>query len=57
MQCGYTIILHHYCYIIGMMTVSIEHQSLLLIPLDLAKAKGEAPINEFMINLLQTINL
>ena len=24
---------------------------------DLAKAKGEAPINEFIINLLQTINL
>ena len=57
MQCGHTIILHHYCYIIGMTTESIEHQTFLLTPLDLAKAKGEAPINEFIINLLQTINL
>ena len=40
-----------------MTTESIEHQTFLLTPLDLAKAKGEAPINEFIINLLQTINL
>ena len=66
MQWGHTIMLHHYGYINGIMTGSIEHQSFFKYHqyIDLAKAKGEAPVNEFeiiyiywFINLLQTINL